>query len=183
MAHISWDLNKAKSEFIRDEIRERDYSNPEDRLYVEDLLDLEHWIKDGDDNRNHYGMYIPYFCQSHHTQVIVRHKREHRKIFLELKGKEAYEEWYNRERSSEWYTRNMHYSDNLGLLNEKNIRRIGPNSFLFYACNECNLMWAVVPKHNGTYARKSKKHWWECPNLCNIGPSSGKKTEKKDRLP
>lgn len=184
MKHNKWDLNEVESEFIRDEIRKCNYSNPEDRLYVGDLLDLEHWIKDGDDNRNHVGMHIPYFSQSHSTQVIVRRKREHRKILSELKGKGAYEEWYIREHSSEWYTKKSYYSDNMELLNEKNIRRIGPKSFLFYACNECKQKWAVVPKHNGIYARKGIKPWWECPDGCNSTSSSNiKLRERGDNYP
>lgn len=162
-----WDVKKVDSEFIRDEIIKRDYANPEDRLYVEDLLNLEHWIENGNDNKTHDGFNIPWFYQSHYTQVIFRRKREHRKIMLELKGRMAYEEWYGQEHGTKWYSKKIYFSDNSELLRKANIRRIGPKSFLFYACNECGSDWNVPPMHNGEYARKGGNRWWKCPNGCN----------------
>ena len=162
-----WDLNKVKSMFVRDEIKKSDRSNPEDKLYIEDLLDLEHWIKEGSDNKTHDGLNIPYFSQDHETQVISRRKREYRKIFTELKGKSAYEDWARRDGRADWYTKKRSFPDNKKLLKKARIKRIGPKSFLYYACNNCGEYWAVTPIHNGIYARKGKGYWWRCPNGCN----------------
>lgn len=86
-------LTKPKSEFVRNEMSGQIASKRVDGWYINDLLNLEHWILNGESRVTWNGLNIPYFSDDFPSQVQGRRPKQYRKIFIELKGQEAYKKF------------------------------------------------------------------------------------------
>ena len=73
------------SQFIKEEIK-----RGADRSYIESLLTIEHWILTGNDRCTYDGLSIPYFSNSHPSQLAKKYHEAYRQIFIDNKGMETF---------------------------------------------------------------------------------------------